>query len=424
MRFSNGTRAPCPEFWRPLNCDRNRPIMTMSIERKRSALQERVTTILRGQARYPYWSLATALLVLSFLYGAVSFLRKTSFDRRRLTSFSLPCKVISVGNITVGGTGKTPMTIHLAKLFQGSGFRVAVISRGYKGSRSQRGAVVSDGRRIFCGPGQAGDEPFLMAHLLDNIPIVIGKDRFAAGKTAVARFHPDVIIVDDGFQHRRLNRDLNLLLLDSQFPFGNGFFLPRGTLRESISATHRADAIILTRCSTDESQRHSGIANLGHPRPVFSTRHRTVLRDIVSAGQACHPRILKVAHTTRTPDLGNRRVFAYCGLGQNEQFFESLKSLGANLKGTMGFNDHHPYRTGDADQIIRAAQDSGSNCLATTEKDFVRMRNNQRFPMELLIFGIDIDFGPDSDRWRQFVSSVFKPGPHGQVADSGGTAAI
>ena len=380
----------------------------MGIERKRSALQARVTAILRGQERYPYWSLATALLVLSFLYGAVSFFRKALYDRRRLTSFSLPCKVISVGNITVGGTGKTPMTIHLAKLLQCSGFRVVVISRGYKGTGSQRGAVVSDGRRIFCGPGQAGDEPFLMAHLLGKIPIVVGKDRFAAGKAAVVRFHPDVIIADDGFQHRRLNRDLNLLLLDSQFPFGNGYFLPRGTLRESISAAHRADAVIITRCPADESKRHSGIVNLVHPRPVFSTRHRTVLRSIIPAGQACHPRILKVDHTIQTPDLGNRRVFAYCGLAQNKQFFESLESIGGILTGTMGFNDHHPYSAGDADQIIRAAQESGSNCLATTEKDFVRMHNNQHFPMELLIFGIDIDFGPDSDRWRQFVCSIFK----------------
>ena len=139
------------------------------------------------------------------------------------------------------------MTIHLAGLLKDSGLRPVIISRGYRGKGDPAGGVVSDGRSIYMDAQTGGDEPYLMASLLDNVPVVIGKDRFAAGWEAIRKFRPDVILLDDAFQHMRLQRDLNILLLDSGKPLGNGHLLPRGSLREPLRAAVRSDAIVLTR---------------------------------------------------------------------------------------------------------------------------------------------------------------------------------
>jgi tetraacyldisaccharide 4'-kinase len=377
--------------------------MGMGIRKKQ--LRDKVSAAMHARGKPPFWSLATVLHGLSFLYAAGLGVRQSLYNSKHLSSVSLPCTVISVGNLTVGGTGKTPMTIHLAQLLQKMHFRVAVISRGYKGTEERSGAVVSDGRRLLCTPRQAGDEPYLMACLLNAIPVVIGKDRFAAGRTALACFQPDVLILDDGFQHRRLSRDLNLLLLDGQAPFGNGLLLPRGSLREPISAVKRSDAVILTRCASRSARPDPPIDPLVSPRPVFVTQHKTVIRGVIPARQPWDSRILNAGGPTPDPVLSLRRMYAFCGLAANQQFFDSLHTLGGQVKGSMGFDDHHPYSASDADKIMREARHAGCNCFATTEKDFVRLPRNVRFSMDMLVFGVDIDFFADTETWRQFVLS-------------------
>ena len=186
--------------------------------------------------------LARALLAPpSWLYRGAIFLRNRHYDRpAAVRSVSVP--VVSVGNITVGGTGKTPMTIYVAQKLQQSGVRVAVISRGYKGRAESGGGVVSDGRNLLMDSEQAGDEPYLMAGRLKNIPVIVGKNRFAAGMLAINKFQSEVIVLDDAFQHLKLSRDIDLILLDYTRPFGNTHLLPRGILREPVTALRRATA--------------------------------------------------------------------------------------------------------------------------------------------------------------------------------------
>jgi tetraacyldisaccharide 4'-kinase len=368
-------------------------------------LQEKVSAVLHSRCRYPYWSLATGLFGISILYKAVTSFRQLLYARNVLAVRSLPCKVISVGNMTVGGTGKTPMTMHLARFLQQLEYRVAVVSRGYKGTGEKHGAVVSDGDRILCSPHVAGDEPYIMAKVLDNVPVVIGKDRYVAGTRAMDRFHPDVIVLDDGFQHRQLKRDLNLLLLDAKAPFGNGFLLPRGVLREPMSALKRADAVILTRSDTDRTNTWRYIQSLVYPRPVFISQHKTVIRDVLPARQPCDPNGFETRACHGRPERQELRLFAFSGLAANPQFFESLKTMAGRINGTMEFKDHHSYRPHDIERILRAAQNAGSNCFATTEKDFVRIPKGTRFPGDLFILGIDIDFLPDRTPWHSYVRS-------------------
>ncbi len=210
--------------------------------------KQKIESIMNSKGDPPLPPLALLLHCMSIFYGAAQRLRATSYQHRVIPSRELPCKVISIGNITVGGTGKTPMTIYVATEIKRAGFNVVIVSRGYKGRAEKHGGIVSDGRRIYMDADQAGDEPYMIACRLNDIPVVVGKDRFAAGMLAIDKFQPDVIVLDDAFQHLKLKRDLDLVLLDHRRPFGNTHLLPRGVLREPVSSLARGAACILTRC--------------------------------------------------------------------------------------------------------------------------------------------------------------------------------
>ncbi|MDI6790043.1 MAG: tetraacyldisaccharide 4'-kinase [Thermodesulfobacteriota bacterium] len=183
---------------------------------------------------------------LGYLYGQVMRLRSRFYEFGLFKTRSLACRVISIGNLTLGGTGKTPLTIWLARYLKGKGQKVAIVSRGYRAKNKRPVSIVSDGQRILLGPDEAGDEPFMMARNLPGVPLLTGKERFLVGMRAIEDFSPDVVLLDDGYQHLGLDRDLNLLLLRTVKPFGKGRVFPAGTLREPLSALKRADAFILT----------------------------------------------------------------------------------------------------------------------------------------------------------------------------------
>jgi len=217
-----------------------------------NSLRDKIEAIMSGRRQPPMGTLTAVLNLLSRGYNGLQSLRGFGYRQRLISPKKLPCKVISVGNITVGGTGKTPMTQYIAERLKHCGYRVAAVSRGYKGTAAGRvvktAVIVSDGHRICPDSETAGDEPFLLASRLKEVPVVIGRNRFAAGMLALNTFQPQVIVLDDGFQHMQLARDIDLVLLDFNRPFGNRYLLPRGTLREPVSALKRADAFILTRC--------------------------------------------------------------------------------------------------------------------------------------------------------------------------------
>lgn len=359
-------------------------------------LRRRVEAAARagGQA-FPFFSIQTGLLILSILYGGVMRLRARLYEKGLFPTQSLPCRVVSIGNLVAGGTGKTPMTIRVARMLKSLGYRVVVISRGYQGRLEAKGGVVSDGHTLFAGPDDAGDEPYLMARLLKGVPVVVGRGRHAAGMLAVERFNPDVVVLDDAFQHLRLKRDLNLVLLDRRSPLGNGHLLPRGLLREPVSALKRADAIIFTRGCSAGLPDPPGFLPTGPE--IFHTSHTPVIRTL-GRGSG----FLEGADDWS--GLKNRKSVAFCGLADNDQFFDQLEEGGILLEARFPFGDHHRYGAHDLNRIARAAKDRGADLLITTFKDYVKIEEWNHRPLQLVAVDVEIALTSDEDRFLAMLS--------------------
>jgi tetraacyldisaccharide 4'-kinase len=345
-------------------------------------LRCRIESAARAKRPAPFFSLETVLLIISVLYGGVLAIRACFYAKGIIPSKALPCRVISIGNIVAGGTGKTPLTIFLARMIKEQGYRVVVLSRGYRGRMEKAGGIVSDGQTIFKGPHDAGDEPYLMARTLRGVPIVVGKRRYEAGMMAVQRFRPDVIVLDDAFQHLRLKRDLNLVLLDSRSPFGNGNLLPRGLLREPLSALHRADAFVFTRC--DKAARPSLDDRLLHGRPLFYTDHTAVVKNSDPQNGNW------LVDTEDIAILKGASVVAFAGLADNEQFFDALKQAGAILVSHFSFADHHQYDCSDLGRISSIAAEKSADFLVTTVKDYVKIEQLTRLSFPIVAVDVRI----------------------------------
>ena len=365
-------------------------------------VEQQAVEVISGQQRFPFISLATLLHGGSLLYGTGAGIRQKLFAHGILSAVSIDRPVISIGNLTAGGTGKTPMTIHLSRLLRAMNFEVMIVSRGFKSLSEKTGAVVSDGRTIRCDAQSAGDEPYLMARLVERVPVMVGKSRVETAIAGLRRFDPDVIVLDDAFQHQYLARDLNLLLLDAENPIGNGYLLPRGPLREPVSAIQRADALVFTRSQGKTNERQRELSRMIYPKPVFHCRHTPVLRSVVPAMHS-----LDANEPFHCPDFSldlmqARPVFAFSALARNETFWSTVLGLGASVLGTMGFPDHHRYSPEDIETLVEAAHRAGCSTLVTTDKDFVRLPR-LALPMELIAIGVDIDFGDAHARWQQFI---------------------
>jgi len=374
--------------------------------RLRRLIQSIEAVMFDGHA--PNQTLSIFLKGLAGLYGIAVQTRSKLFCQRRLTSHRLPCKVVSVGNIALGGTGKTPMSIFMAQLIHGAGYRVAVVSRGYKGLAEKQGGVVSDGQALQMEPSTAGDEPYLMAQQLLplGIPVIVGRDRVRSGGLAVQRFQSDVIVLDDGFQHMRLRRDLDIVLLDAEQPFGNGYLLPRGTLREPPSSLSRADACLLTRCPREvtegklvgHSSKYVEPAIDNRQRPIFCASHVPVIAECYSARHT-PPR------TTKMPmeEWAGCPVYAFSGIAHNDAFHKTLREMEFDLKGSTGFADHHIYSCGDLHHMQTQAGVKGAQLLVTTEKDRVKIADAWIQDMPLLVVGVRMDLGYYAAAFEQFV---------------------
>ncbi len=301
--------------------------------------------------------LTGALLgALSGLYATGVRARLLSYKLSVLPSYSLPLKVVSVGNLTVGGTGKTPVAIFLGRFFQADNRRVALLSRGYKGNSSGV-AVVSDGRKILMGPGEAGDEPFLMAKSLDGVPVVVCADRVKGGRFIIDRFSPEVLILDDAFQHVRLRRDINILLIDAEEGFGNGRLLPRGILREPLSSIRRADFALI---KGGQPRGRVWEALHEHSIPYIPFRYRPCAIYNIDSGEELPVEALRGA-----------RVISVSGIANPASFRQSLKELGAVVETELDFPDHHAYSASDGRNIEQRA--AGREMVVTTEKDGVKL---------------------------------------------------
>ncbi len=363
-------------------------------------LEKKITYISKQQYKPDLFSLESLLICISYIYTLGVKLRLSLYSQGVLKQNILPCFVISIGNIVVGGTGKTPMAVYVAKLLKKMGKSVVVISRGYKGQYKNEYLIVSDGNKIFCSVEDCGDEPYMMAKE-KLFPVVVGKNRFKAGIKAIKAFNPDIIVLDDGFQHLKLKRDLDLLLFDYVDPLGNKRLLPAGRLREMPqTSVHRADAIIFTRSPENDVIDKNIIKNSGFDNgcPQFK-----ILSEIEfkTCFQTFHqPYIFKhISHVpiseglvTNVADLKGKNAILFSGIAKNSSFYLSMKNIGVNILEHLEFKDHYRYKKADILMINKAAGNMHSDFILTTQKDWVKLDSNIEWTTDLLVIGIDICF--------------------------------
>ncbi|MDH4101435.1 MAG: tetraacyldisaccharide 4'-kinase [Nitrospirota bacterium] len=331
-----------------------------------------------------------------FYYSAVSA-RAFLYRAGLLKTKRLPVRVISVGNLTTGGVGKTPMVISLARLLGMDGKKAGIISRGYGRKDESALLVVSDGNKVLAGAEEAGDEPLVIATNVPLAAVVVCADRYKAGLHAVEKLGCKVLILDDGYQRLDLHRDLNILLADASAPFGNGWLLPRGHLREPISAISRADTVVLTRTEATEGKippvMLGAISAYAPHATLWLSTHEPV--DFVD-GRGKHIPL---------GQLKNRGVYLFSGIASPGSFRLLAEGLGAKITGQRTFGDHHAY-TGDELKVLdREAMDSGAELLLTTEKDWVKiesMASEVRLP--LWVMKIELRVKDLTGHWLKLVS--------------------
>lgn len=336
------------------------------------------------------------LVGISHLYGlGLRFwfcLYKTGILKQK----TLPCFVVSVGNIVAGGTGKTPMTVYVAKVLKEMAKQPVIISRGYKGKYKGDSAIVSDGSRIFSDAEESGDEAYMMANE-KKIPVVIGRERWKAGMKAVNAFKTDVIVLDDGFQHLKLKRDLDLLLLDYSNPLGNNRLFPAGRLRETAqSSAQRADAVIFTRSRKNDCKDDIKKKLHHYPgRPWFKTFHVPCVYEHI--GDSLDSKIKNIN------GLKGKKTVLFSGLANNRYFYDAMKELDINILCHLEFKDHHRYNNSDTVTINKAAKKKCADIILTTQKDWSKLDSNIKWSRDLLVVGINIQF-QEPEKFKTFLS--------------------
>jgi tetraacyldisaccharide 4'-kinase len=295
----------------------------------------------------------------------------------------LPCRVISVGNLTVGGTGKTPVVIALVERLLAAGRRVGVLSRGYRRRSGEAMLLVSDGHKLLAGPAEAGDEPHLIAARCPRAVVAVGADRYRLGRWVLDRFSLDCLVLDDGFQHLALQRDANVLLIDVSDTDGLRALLPAGRLREPLAAASRATSILLTRVGDGDVRRV--MASLAQAAGVLPPPMRS--RFLAETA-------IQVATGEVRPagSLSGRAVTAFSGIGNPASFRGLLQTLGATIRSERIFPDHHEYGAADLEAIRGEAARAGADLIVTTEKDAGKIapllgRNDQVWAIRL---GVEI----------------------------------
>ncbi|MEZ5423128.1 MAG: tetraacyldisaccharide 4'-kinase [Pyrinomonadaceae bacterium] len=322
--------------------------------------------------------------VFASIYGRFIERRNRHFDDGTTPIIPLPARTISIGNLTTGGTGKTPLVIKCAEILAGRGKRVCILTRGY-GRNSKGRVLVSNGREVLADASTAGDEPVEMAkRLLKKAVVVADADRVAAAKWAKDEFGVSVFLLDDAFQHRQAARDVNILCIDATDPFGGGKLLPAGRLREPVAAIPRADAVVITRANSgDLNSIKAEIAKVAPSVPIFEARTKIIgLREIENAG------------VSGTSTIAHKKGFAFCGIGNAENFFQQLQRENYELAGEMRFRDHHKYTAADIKKLEASAKKAGASYFLTTAKDAVKLGG---LPFTKPVFVVDITFAIDRE---------------------------
>ena len=329
----------------------------------------------------------------SQVYGSAAFSRRKLYQQKKCFLKKLPVPVISIGNLAVGGTGKTPMTIHLAKLLRKKHYFPAILSRGYGGTFEKKGGIVSNGNSILADATQAGDEPLMMAKQLAGIPLIVGHCRYRSGLEAINKLGCNLIILDDGFQHLSLFRNLNIVLMDAFKPIGNGYLLPRGILREPLGALVDADAVIFTRSPTKKPPIAAEILPFLRGLPLFWAKQAAYIDGAIAKSKKINAPTLN--------DLNGKRVYLFSGIARNEDFHQTITATKARIAGHDKFGDHHRYTKNEIDTIIKMAIKTKADWLLTTKKDFARIVTSVQWPLPFAVIGVKMTFF--NDAFDQFV---------------------
>ncbi len=321
---------------------------------------------LRGEPTGLHWRILTAMLMpLALIYtvGLKAYLLPYRLGLRR--RYRLGCIVVSVGNLSSGGTGKTGLVLSLTRALTAAGMRCCVLSRGYRGANESSSAIVSDHQGVLLDAAQAGDEAYLLARSLPGTPVVVGRDRRKSGQLALDRFDPDVAILDDGMQFYQLHRDVEITLLDAKRPFGNGLTLPAGILREPPGHLRRSDWVVLSGSCSGTSMPEGRLERLRR-----CAGHGHVVRGAYRATE-----VVSISGRTRldTLELRGKPVATLCGLGNPGAFEDMAASLGARLVHRTRYPDHHVPQPGELIGSVRDAERMGAELVLITAKDAVKL---------------------------------------------------
>jgi tetraacyldisaccharide 4'-kinase len=336
------------------------------------------------------------MAVLAGGYLGLLRTREWLYRRRILASRALPCGVVSIGNLTLGGTGKTPAVILTVETLRQLGACPAVVSRGY-GRRSHGLRVVADGQAIRADAGEAGDEPVLLARRLPGTPVLVAESRYDAARYAVTRLGATTIVLDDGLQHRSLVKHLEIVLARAESPWGNGRLFPAGPLREPLTALERATLIVATGAdgSRPLTEIEAARDRWAPGIPIVRSTHEP--DGILEAGRD---------GVTPATGLAGRRLVGFAGIAYPEAFRRTLGTLGVDIVDFVGFPDHHRYRGADLADLERRVRATRAEGLVTTEKDWVRLGSWADRSVPLRVLRVRLALSADEDVWRDTLRRI------------------
>ena len=350
--------------------------------------------------------LLRVLKVFSYLFGAVVAIRYFLYSTGILRHYPLGIQVISVGNVTAGGTGKTPVTEIFARTLAAEGRKVAILSRGYRRKEApwwrrmftqvvDPPLVVSDGKRVLLDSATGGDEPYMLASNLPGVAVIVDRNRVKAGRYAVKRLGCDTLILDDGFQYQRLKHSIEVVLVDSTNPFGNGNLLPRGILREPVRHIRRADIIFLTKCRGDVSAVKEEIRKYNTKAEIVECNHTPkVLRDVWSREEF------------PLDWLAGKTLCTLSGIASPKGFENSLRHLGSKVVWCERYADHHRYESSEVLYALNRTADMGADALVTTEKDAVRFPRFETTPVKCLYLRVAIEILAGGESFTQIINRI------------------
>ena len=354
----------------------------------------------------PVRALLAVLYGFSCIFRFIVAIRYWFYDLGVLRRFPLGCQVISIGNVTAGGTGKTPVTEKFARELTAAGRKVAILSRGYRRKEApwwqrtftqviEPPLVVSDGKHVLLDAATGGDEPYMLASNLPGVCVIVDRNRVKAGRWAIRRYGCDTLILDDGFQYQRLKHSLEVVLVDKTNPFGNGHMLPRGVLREPAEHISRADVIFLTKSDGNTQEVVEEIREYNKKAEIIECRHA--------------PRILKDVWSREELPLEwlkGKTLTTLSGIAVPQGFEDSLRKLGARVIWCERYADHHRYDSSEIIYALNKTSDLGADALITTEKDAVRFPRLEKTPVPCYYLRVDIEILKGAENFTAAVGRI------------------